>query len=150
MIYFIQEGETGPIKIGYSSNPYSRLAAMQTSHAGQLHLIATMPGTSKKEKELHFFFDDLHIMGEWFSPDPFLIKCLCTPFVDRHKKHGEYAFTRHSQFNLTPIYQHKQSKQPNLKDIDIINTIKETDGNKAKAARMLGISRATLYRRLNN
>ena len=147
MIYFIQEGESGPIKIGFSTNPYSRLAAMQTGHPEQLHLIATIPGTPRKEKELHYFFDDLRIMGEWFKPDPFLIKCLCTPFVDRYKTHGAYAFTRHSQFN--PANAELNTKKLRPRKIDIIEAIKIAKGNKTKAAKQLGITRKTLYKHLN-
>jgi hypothetical protein len=38
-MYFIQQGTTGPIKIGVSNNPYQRLANLQTANPYKLRLL---------------------------------------------------------------------------------------------------------------
>lgn len=69
MVYFIQVGDAGLVKIGVSSNPLVRLASLQTSHSDELRLIGTMPGKRSKERELHDRFASLRVRGEWFRPD---------------------------------------------------------------------------------
>jgi len=70
-VYFIQR-ETGPIKIGYSANVCARLASLRTSSAERLSLITTMVGDTEDERELHQFFRNCRLAGEWFSPNPLL------------------------------------------------------------------------------
>lgn len=67
-VYFIQRGARGDIKIGYSANPGRRLAALQTGCPEALQLIATLPGSTRTEHELHRRFASLHVNGEWFRP----------------------------------------------------------------------------------
>jgi hypothetical protein len=67
MIYFIQSGDTGPIKIGYSVNPISRLQTLQTSHHERLRLIVSVAGTPELEAALHVHFVEQRLVGEWFS-----------------------------------------------------------------------------------
>ena len=42
MIYFIQAGEHGPVKIGVAQNPSARLAALQTGSPTPLRLMAQL------------------------------------------------------------------------------------------------------------
>lgn len=72
-VYFIQEGEDGPIKIGVSQNVPARLKDLQTSHASSLRLLHTIPGTYADEQRLHSSFDHLRIQNEWFLPAPELL-----------------------------------------------------------------------------
>lgn len=72
MIYFIQEGEDGPVKIGYSKeNCERRLSSLQTGNPRQLTLAAVRTGAHgmpAKERELHDRFAAHRIRGEWFEP----------------------------------------------------------------------------------
>jgi len=69
MIYFIQAGESGPIKIGASGNLRVRRKGLQTSHYSYLKIIGVMPGSEKEEHELQNRFIRHNIRGEWFNPD---------------------------------------------------------------------------------
>src|SRR4030042_3547253 len=68
MIYFIQEGINGSIKIGFSNNPHKRLSTLQTSSSKSLYLIAVLEGDNTKEQELHNKFIEYRDRGEWFLP----------------------------------------------------------------------------------
>lgn len=70
MIYFIQEGKDGPVKVGYSSDPEARLAALQTGNSSRLRLRKVFEGGRQAEAEVHERLDDLRIRddGEWFEP----------------------------------------------------------------------------------
>jgi hypothetical protein len=74
-IYFIQSGESGPIKIGRSDEPERRLAEMQTSHPETLRLLATCPQGANQERRLHLTFQHLRLRrnGEWFKAAPDLL-----------------------------------------------------------------------------
>ena len=74
MIYFIQAGKDGPIKIGYSKvGAKSRLATLQTSNYSNLSLLKTIKGDLKYEQRLHLMFEDSKIRGEWFKPTAALL-----------------------------------------------------------------------------
>lgn len=71
MIYFIQQGEDGPVKIGYSATMVGverRRSAMQTAHCVELRLLGVVPGDREDETLLHEFLREWRIRGEWFSP----------------------------------------------------------------------------------
>jgi hypothetical protein len=68
MIYFIQDGEDGPIKIGFSNEVEKRVHALVTSSHKNLKILFAMDGDISKEKELHDLFDFAHKKGEWFWP----------------------------------------------------------------------------------
>lgn len=68
-IYFIQGRETLRIKIGYSKNPPSRLAELQTAANERLALLGSIPGTIAEEKALHRKFAEYRCVGEWFTGD---------------------------------------------------------------------------------
>ena len=72
MIYFIQAGDNGPVKIGYSLNKnttYKRLSALQTAHYEDLRVVKMMDGGRAEESNLHFIFRKLRINREWFKND---------------------------------------------------------------------------------
>ena len=69
MIYFIQAGQNGPIKIGVSDKPQERLEALQTAHYEELELLGVIGGGEDKEKEIHLRFSQYRMMGEWFKPE---------------------------------------------------------------------------------
>ena len=73
MIYFIQSGSDGPIKIGMSTNPERRLKELISLAPGGLRLLATVPGGKAKEIKLHKQFAEDCFQGEWFQPTPALL-----------------------------------------------------------------------------
>ena len=77
MIYFIQSGDNGPIKIGYTDNNIeNRLSGLQVSCPEKLTLLGCVDGDIYIEVALHKLFKTLRIRGEWFSSDPYLLKCI--------------------------------------------------------------------------
>ncbi len=68
VIYFIQAGHTGPVKIGWSASARVRLEVMQTAHWERLFLIHTVPGTTGDELDFQARFAEHRIRGEWFEP----------------------------------------------------------------------------------
>lgn len=81
VVYFIQQGIEGPIKIGYSKGRSfrSRLSALQIANPEKLHLIKLLEGNFQDETTIHHQLHDYHIRGEWYqnvidvieySPDP--------------------------------------------------------------------------------
>lgn len=67
-VYFIQgESRFGPVKIGHSHDPETRLGQLQVSHWETLRIIRLFKGAEADEAALHLRFFDLHIRGEWHS-----------------------------------------------------------------------------------
>lgn len=75
-VYFIQAGESGPIKIGRAKEPRRRLYNFQTASSEQLYLL----GITEKydEFDLHIKFSHLRIRGEWFESDDELLTFINT------------------------------------------------------------------------
>ena len=72
MIYFIQAGNDGPIKIGKAQSPEARRRELQTGNHEKLNLIKVIPGESEREDSIH---NDLRShqyrpRSEWFSATP--------------------------------------------------------------------------------
>ncbi len=72
MIYFIQAGNDGPIKIGKAQNPEARRRELQTGNHEKLNLIKVITGDSEREDSIH---NDLRshqyrARSEWFSATP--------------------------------------------------------------------------------
>ena len=68
MIYFIQAGKNGPIKIGDSDTIHERLEDLQVGCPYKLRLLFVYNGRDYDEFELHEHFKHEHIRGEWFRP----------------------------------------------------------------------------------
>lgn len=66
-IYFIQ-AESGPIKIGLTTDTHKRVGKLQCGNHETLTLLARTPGRASDEKRLHTRFAEHHIRGEWFKP----------------------------------------------------------------------------------
>lgn len=64
-VYFIQRSNDGPIKIGKSKNPESRVNQLQLASVEPLRLLGVL---SDEEKRIHDLFLDHRISGEWFRP----------------------------------------------------------------------------------
>lgn len=74
-VYFIG-GEGTPVKIGVSTAPYERLAALQTAHWVRLVMLARIEGGADTEAELHDIFAADRLVGEWFTRSPALERCI--------------------------------------------------------------------------
>lgn len=130
MIYFIQSGQAGPIKIGYTKNESllkRRLNALQTACPDKLYLRGLFEGTLGDEYYLHNKFRYLRIRGEWFRPNKTLLS---------HITEIYYKYLRSKQLSF-------ENLPDNIKD-----ALRKVDGNRTKAARILKVSRSTLYRML--
>lgn len=75
-VYFIQENGNGLIKIGKSDDVSKRIKALQSSTPSKLNLLRVVNGSFDREKYLHHKFSRFHERGEWFRPDPELLKMI--------------------------------------------------------------------------
>lgn len=72
-VYFAKPvGMDGPIKIGCSTLPHSRLMQLATWSPFPLEIIGFVPGTFADETFIHQCFADLHTRHEWFMSSPAL------------------------------------------------------------------------------
>lgn len=77
MIYFIRQGEDGPVKIGFARDAGAvdtRLRTFQTGHSETLHLLGMRPGDLADEAALHQRFAAARLRGEWFEPTAELLE----------------------------------------------------------------------------
>ncbi len=72
-VYFIRQGEEGPIKIGQTRNVRARMQSLQTGSPYPLLLLALLPGAAREEAELHDRVAAHSLTGEWFKPEPELL-----------------------------------------------------------------------------
>lgn len=69
VVYFVQAGPEGPIKIGYAKRVAARFAELQTANAEPLILLGVLfDGTRSLEAQTHLRFADFRLRGEWFNP----------------------------------------------------------------------------------
>lgn len=66
-VYFIRDKKGGPVKIGFSTNVEDRLSTLQTSHHGELYVMAAVAGAQTLEREMHATFKAFRLKGEWFK-----------------------------------------------------------------------------------
>jgi hypothetical protein len=74
-IYFVQAA-SGPIKIGMAKNAERRVRALRTSSHEPLTLLASFSGEPAIERALHRRFASLRLSGEWFRPEPELLRLI--------------------------------------------------------------------------
>lgn len=86
-IYLIQDG-IGHIKIGLAKRPNSRLKALQTANATELHLLATTQGSQKYERYLHGRYSHRRMCGEWFRLNPAELREIIMEFKQRNVRRG--------------------------------------------------------------
>jgi hypothetical protein len=66
-VYFIGGGDW--VKIGFAKNVSRRLEALRTTCPFPLTVLASLPGTAKRERELQNRFASYRLSGEWFRFD---------------------------------------------------------------------------------
>lgn len=82
-VYFVQEGQRGPIKIGFAGwSPRDRLTGLQVGNPRRLRLIGLVEGTGKTERDWHARFESLRIRGEWFRATPDLLRTIGEATID--------------------------------------------------------------------
>lgn len=69
-VYFIQQGDDGPVKIGTAVDPLERLRQLQPGNPVPLTIRYVVPGDHFVERALHRHFADFRLMGEWFDMAP--------------------------------------------------------------------------------
>lgn len=73
MIYFIQAGDNGLVKIGSAKDAKKRLAALQIACPIELRLAGLFYARRDTEKYLHWLFRAERVRGEWFTGCPDLL-----------------------------------------------------------------------------
>jgi hypothetical protein len=74
-LYAIQaDGDDGPIKIGVTNWPATRIVTLQQGNAAELRGLAAWPALREEERMLHAEFAHARIRGEWFRPIPELVE----------------------------------------------------------------------------
>lgn len=68
MLYAIQNGEGGPVKIGFSESPWKRFAKIKTDNPTDCRMIGVWAGTEADEQALHAKLAAHRVRGEWFEP----------------------------------------------------------------------------------
>lgn len=95
-VYFIQSGQSGPIKIGYTANIMHRFTALQLATYMELRLRGLIVGAHSLEQELLVRFKAHRVRGEWFHPVESLLD-----FISSLDTTGVELFDRY-QFKKTP------------------------------------------------
>jgi len=76
-VYFIQEGETGPIKIGYSSKLEARFSAMQSDNPRKLRILCQIGGGKNEVDWLKSEFSELRIAEtKWYCASARILKAI--------------------------------------------------------------------------
>lgn len=86
VVYFIQCGDSGPVKIGQTRNVLKRLAELQSSHHETLVVRCALPLVDGLEAHLHRSFEAQRIRGEWFRFEGGLVE-----FLEEAKRTGRGA-----------------------------------------------------------
>lgn len=66
VVYFVSYGVDGPIKIGTTSNLERRIHHLRNACPYQIGVLATLPGGSVTEREIHALLESDRLEGEWF------------------------------------------------------------------------------------
>lgn len=74
VVYFIQSGIGGAIKIGRTENFRARMNTLQTAHSRKLIVLGLLEDQAGLEAQMHAMFVKERIEGEWFRPSLELLK----------------------------------------------------------------------------
>lgn len=105
-IYFIQIGDTGNVKSGFSERPGKRLMDLQVAHYEELHIRALIEGES--EELAHRRFRQLRLRGEWFrNEEPLVSYVKSLPPISRAYRPAPWPH-RHSIQTLQDFWCHPE------------------------------------------
>jgi len=137
VIYFIQAGEGGPIKIGYTgSDPRLRLSSLQSMSPSQLAILAVIEGTEDDEHALHLLLRQYRIRREWFQPHEVVFAMMQegSPFaLVRPKKKGKIMIWVTEEFFATITAAAKLDHRKVRGEIEVL--IEEALAARAKKAK---------------
>ncbi len=89
-IYFIQAGESGPVKIGYTARPVKyRLQKLQTGNPETIKLLKEIKGTLEYEKALHSRFSAYGLRNEWYTSNPKFLEEIATVTENKEVCNGK-------------------------------------------------------------
>jgi len=134
MIYFIQAGSLGPIKIGRTNNgAKEKLKELQVGCPEKLYLVGTIEGNKTREGQLHYKFKKYQIRGEWYEP-----KAELTAYI--YKNANKIQLISDETFTGIDLDAEMiKTERKYLKDaLDVVL------GNKRLASKMLNISLRSL------
>lgn len=110
MIYFIRDRRDSRIKIGLSRDPWQRMRELAVTAPDSLELLAVMDGNRDTEAGLHSLFKHLRTAGEWFQPEPDLLR-----FIEGIKPH--HSQKRRSDPSRIGEIREPPSFQPTARDL---------------------------------
>lgn len=84
LLYFVQAGLGGPIKIGVTRDLTGRIATLQTACPTELRLLGCCLASATSERDLHARFAHARLRGEWFRCDPELLAFIARAPVSLH------------------------------------------------------------------
>lgn len=67
LVYFVEAGRGGSIKIGWTQDLDRRIAELQTANAKKLYVLGSVAGTLDDESAFHARFAHLRLEAEWFE-----------------------------------------------------------------------------------
>ena len=67
-IYFVEMDEADYMKVGFTTDPYGRVASLQTGNPYKLRCYATFPAKRRDEKAVHALLKEFKHEREWFYP----------------------------------------------------------------------------------
>lgn len=67
-VYFVQAEDSGMVKVGWSTNVYRRMHALQTGSPSRLRLLGVLDVDQAVERIIHVQYGHLRAHGEWFHP----------------------------------------------------------------------------------
>ncbi|MGV0964218.1 MAG: GIY-YIG nuclease family protein [Polynucleobacter sp.] len=83
VVYFMQAGPNGPVKIGHSRSLVTRLDAIRRHNAAEVVLLGAYSGGLREEQDAHRQLAAYRIRGEWFHPTPAVLDFMAARCVQR-------------------------------------------------------------------
>jgi len=103
MIYVIEAGDGGPVKIGVAVNPKSRLRELQTGNPEKLRLLAEVDLADEYERLAHVWLKEFRMEGEWFRRTP-EVDAAIRDFFERAQSGADkskwFLFKRYGEVSL--------------------------------------------------
>ena len=143
MIYFLQQSDNGPIKIGKTDNLKNRIRELRNASPYSLNLLKTIPGNN--ERKYHFKFKKYQIKGEWFEPSEELLKFIDTNKLTINEKQKSILQSKLKECLISEIL--KSSKLSLVDSVSIILGLQSKSIN--DLATEAGVTRQAIYMVLN-
>lgn len=86
-VYFISEGHSGAIKIGWAIDPAERLARLQVGNSKRLNVIGLIWCRPHVEGAWHGHWQDQRLIGEWYRRTPELTAAIREARTHKLLKH---------------------------------------------------------------